>query len=1089
MAQSDTSSLQTPSEGPAQVASPEDLQLQVVEQPLGTPVSFGPQNPQTGVPVDVCPFWSERVRDELALRAMRPAQLPPLDEGHGRSTMGVAGQQEVLAVLDGSLHDQVATQQLVPVDGSGNMAVRQLLDDNMKLRAEIEELKSMFRSGSNSGFNQGSSQTMMQGLENGVPGLPVSGGMSVPGMTVPGILRSGVPALQDAAPQPALQQVLPAPLPILGLGSVDGGRSMSGMASVLGCAQHVASQVQGGACGGCGNDQGLQQGQLQITSHGAGLSRGGAPDSGGGLPYQPGGSGPPGPGGGPSGPGGGNYPGPGGGGPSGPGGGNYPGPGGGGPSGPGGGFPGNGGGGFPDPGGGGFPGPGGGGPPGPGGGPPGIAQGLNNQGDMPAWLAALICQQETVRTADLPPLGELGESEIGPLMAGDWLASITPLMRDLSPSSSTWWDLVMNAAGAAYQTWLASDPMGRLRVQPAIPGTFDRAPFSRVEQRGQTLLLKALPESLRSEIISSRSMGSIQIVFRVLTRYQPGGLAERSTLLKQLVEIKQPSNVAGVVTSLRSWRRWLVRVGELGINPPDSTLLMSALDKLATVLTKGSPQTGFRLSSARATLQVDTCPSIPGVVSFADTLLAEAESMFHGGSTVPVDGVEVKSLDKAPEEKPPGKDVKPQLKSEKKDDSQQPVKTCRYFVSEGGCKKGKNCTFPHEWGSVNKYGRCWACGSSQHRREDCPVKDSPQKTQVKKGKVTGAAEKRAEEVKTEGKTEDPPPAPVSEKPASSSEKAPESQGEQVMGLLSEATHLLRSLRPSIKAVKLSSLEEEKSGRALLDGGATHALRPAASEEEYEEAVPIRVELASGETVLRQVIATGTLLSTGDTQIIVPLGKLMMLGFSVKWDQEGFVLKSPDGESVETTLDGQCPTVTAELGLKMISMLEELEIEHGRMMRVLRGEDVKGLDGRVIQWLRDLKSLFPEVPDEILVRVPPRRKGTAEEIPWNRRMRRTFEGADALVVHLFSGPDQSYWKRKFRDSGMAVVTLDKDVDTSQDLLRDEVAFYLADLCQSGKVEAFLGGPPCRSVSALRHRQPGPPPVRKREGEERFGIKMN
>ena len=178
------------------------------------------------------------------------------------------------------------------------------------------------------------------------------------------------------------------------------------------------------------------------------------------------------------------------------------------------------------------------------------------QGDVPpSWLSALLTQQESVRSVELPPLNDLGEAEIGPLLAGDWLTSITPLMRDISPSSSQWWDLVLQAAGSKYQCWLGSDPLTRLRIQPANPPEFERPPFLRVEQRGQAVLLKALPESLRSEIIANRALGSTQIIFRVLTRYQPGGLAERTTLLKQLVDLKAPVNVSGVTTSLRSWKR------------------------------------------------------------------------------------------------------------------------------------------------------------------------------------------------------------------------------------------------------------------------------------------------------------------------------------------------------------------------------------------------------------------------------------------------------------------------------------------------------------------------------------------------------
>ena len=48
--------------------------------------------------------------------------------------------------------------------------------------------------------------------------------------------------------------------------------------------------------------------------------------------------------------------------------------------------------------------------------------------------------QESVRALDLPTtLQELSESEIGPLIAGDWLTTIGPFLRDMSSSSSLWW--------------------------------------------------------------------------------------------------------------------------------------------------------------------------------------------------------------------------------------------------------------------------------------------------------------------------------------------------------------------------------------------------------------------------------------------------------------------------------------------------------------------------------------------------------------------------------------------------------------------------------------------------------------------------
>lgn len=66
----------------------------------------------------------------------------------------------------------------------------------------------------------------------------------------------------------------------------------------------------------------------------------------------------------------------------------------------------------------------------------------------------------------------------------------------------------------------------------------------------------------------------------------------------------------------------------------------------------------------------------------------------------------------------------------------------------------------------------------------------------------------------------------------------------------EAASLLKSLRlPSLKSMRISSLEGGKSGgRALLDGGATNALRTASGPKEWEAGIEVKVELAQGHTV-------------------------------------------------------------------------------------------------------------------------------------------------------------------------------------------------------------------------------------------------
>ena len=56
---------------------------------------------------------------------------------------------------------------------------------------------------------------------------------------------------------------------------------------------------------------------------------------------------------------------------------------------------------------------------------------------------------------------------------------------------------------------------------------------------------------------------------------------------------------------------------------------------------------------------------------------------------------------------------------------------------------------------------------------------------------------------------------------------------------------MKDVQPSVKVIRLRSVEVGSNQTALLDGGAAHVLRTARGDQEYERAVPVRVELASG----------------------------------------------------------------------------------------------------------------------------------------------------------------------------------------------------------------------------------------------------
>ena len=249
--------------------------------------------------------------------------------------------------------------------------------------------------------------------------------------------------------------------------------------------------------------------------------------------------------------------------------------------------------------------------------------------------------------------------------------------------------------------------MGSL-IAPALP------PQWMGDGNGQLgpMLLALLPTSSKGEILANRATSSAQVLFRIFTRYQPGGLGERAMLLRQLVDPRTPTSMLEALEQLRAWKRYLRRAQELKIATPDATLLVGALEKYVGVIVKASPQTSFRLNSARAGLRIDVAPVVDSVLQFADVVLAEAEAGFH--STAQGTAAKVKAMvagNGGSPDKTSGKGGGKSKDGGGKDAATAPV--CRFFLTDGGCKKGADCTYKHEFDG-DKRGRCWNCGGTLH---------------------------------------------------------------------------------------------------------------------------------------------------------------------------------------------------------------------------------------------------------------------------------------------------------------------------------------------------------------------------------------
>ena len=137
--------------------------------------------------------------------------------------------------------------------------------------------------------------------------------------------------------------------------------------------------------------------------------------------------------------------------------------------------------------------------------------------------------------------------------------------------------------------------------------------------------------------------------------------------------------------------------------------------------------------------------------------------------------------------------------------------------------------------------------------------------------------------------------------------------------------------------------------------------------------------------------------------------------------------------------------------------------------------------------------FQEVPDRSLAGLLPSEdvdsislwKALEEGMPGpNRRKRKALHRASNWVIHLFAGSGSHGAIKRLESQDTVVVELDICRSKSQDLFHGPLWRLLVKVARLGRVSAVIGGPPCRTMSVLRHRPGGPRPVR--SPVEPFGL---
>eukprot|EP00439_Symbiodinium_sp_Y106_P044585 s732_g5.t1 len=559
-------------------------------------------------------------------------------------------------------------------------------------------------------------------------------------------------------------------------------------------------------------------------------------------------------------------------------------------------------------------------------------------------------------SVELPKMPDLGDAAVE---FNDWIYVTEQMLGALTDSASGWFSMCLACAREAYARYQGASALERLSIEPALPEALKDAKWYRLERRVLSLLLASMTKGVREDTITHRVDSVAGVLYRLHVLYQPGGTSERTMILKHLEGAPSTEDPSDAVTQLRRWKRHLTRAEEMAISLPDASLQLKGIETIISRAVERLPDVKFRLALAKNELNLASAPNSEAVAKFYPHALAELQQV-TGPDKRTQDTARVKGLTATTTQGPGTGGSTTPTASPKKGKN-----PCKFFTTEAGCKRGLACQYSHEFLSkADRKQRCWTCGSTTHRQQDCPTTAGTQKGGRRSQESTATAASSATtpatassptlartaanepEIPASSTSTSNNEAPAVNQPATSSTTSMDegsSHREEMKKLLREANSMLSK----IKLMKMKTDETNQAtedlelllrsagldqhGLALLDNGASHPFRGAVDEEERRRAKPVKVELADGRSIDLRQTSTGTLLKEDrrDPQPpIVPLGSLVQqLGCSLTWSKKGGLKVShPVHGPLEVKMHGNCPMIAETEALRLISEIEDRNLQ-------------------------------------------------------------------------------------------------------------------------------------------------------------------
>ena len=214
---------------------------------------------------------------------------------------------------------------------------------------------------------------------------------------------------------------------------------------------------------------------------------------------------------------------------------------------------------------------------------------------------------ESVRAVELPKICSPCEADAG-LKCGNWLTRTELAVKGFSDSAGPWWARTVSRAMEAYRHWSQANPLEQLKLVPTAEADPEYK-LTVLVARVSTCLLEALPKQIADNMIAAKITDPVGILFKILKIYQPGGVQERTTILKKLTDTEPAVNSAAAVAALELWTARRDRAAEMLLTVPDPSVQLCAVLNIVSKVIGGQGdemrQLAFRTMTLRNQLKVD----------------------------------------------------------------------------------------------------------------------------------------------------------------------------------------------------------------------------------------------------------------------------------------------------------------------------------------------------------------------------------------------------------------------------------------------------------------------------------------------------